>query len=51
MYDQCTRHFMRNAKFYLGYNLACHNFKFDTYKFTKVILPPKYIINALKSYF
>ena len=30
--------------------LVCCNFKFDTCKFTKVILPVKYIIYAFKSY-
>ena len=30
--------------------LVCRNFKFDTCKFTKVILPVKYIIYAFKSY-
>ena len=40
-------HTVRHTKLY---PLVCHNFKFDTCKFTKVILPAKYIIYAFKSY-
>ena len=58
----CTRNFQCKAKVYQGYSfvyvqyaklypLVCRNFKFDTYKFTKVILLLNYIIYVFKSYF
>ena len=57
-YDRCTRqnipprklisHMYDTPNYTL---LVCRKFKFDTCKFTEVILPAKYIIYAFKSYF
>ena len=51
-----TRQIIPGVYFHIPYDtpnytpLVCCNFKFDMYKFTKVILPAKYIIYAFKSY-
>ena len=42
--------FSRTIQHMKLYPMVCRNFNFDTCKFTKVILPAKYIIYAFKSY-